>query len=425
MKYHEVLDYLERISQMHVPHFTQPEIGLQRMLEFLQRLGHPQKGMRGINVVGTSGKGSVTKMLVAVLSASGFKVGSTCSPEFFDLRERILLQNKMIKPKDFAWAFNELCPVLTEMATLSKYGMPSFYEITTAMALLYFKQQKCDYVVLEACMGGAFDCTNVFSKQELVLVTSIGIDHTQYLGKTIQQIATEKLGIIKKGTKVLSLEQGTSLKQIMQKEVQAKGANLELFKKCVQKSQISFKNSQFESGGVKYKLRLVGLHQINNALLVLAAAQYLGLNKKVVQRALRKVSLPGRFQLLSHRPKVILDVAHNPQKMQALAETLASLSSKKIYLIFGQMADKEVAATLKKILPLVKKVYFTLPRTQGRKVADFQVYASIARAFKVKYSLCENPKKALMQLKKESKRDNLICVTGSFAIVAEILHPRP
>lgn len=370
-------------------------------------------------MVGTSGKGSITKMFAVILKEAGYKVGATYSPQLISFEERIMVNGRAIGKKELAALLGVLKPKIEKLAKSGE--MPSYYEISIALALKYFSEQRCDWVVLEAAMGGRYDCTNVLGKQEMVLVSKIGFDHQRFLGNTLEEIAFDKAGIIKKGSKVFVIDQKESVLEVFGREARQKKVSLELIKESTNNVQISYSGTTFEYKNEQYKTPLIGLHQAINALLVLRAAEELVLNNKIVQKALRKAYLPGRMQVLPGEPKVVLDVAHNPQKMRAVAETLEILPHKNLCLVLGIMADKDVEGALDEILPLASKACFALPRTSGRKVADFSRYASLAEKFKVKYDLCANPHKALEVARKESKKDDLICVTGSFAVVAEIL----
>lgn len=420
MNYEQSLDYLERLEQVAVPHFLKPEIGLRRMQALLNLQGNPERKLTAINIVGTSGKGSVSKMLAASLSASEFRVGAYYSPHLIDLRERIEINTHWISEKDFARLLSKLRPLVEKLVD-SPWGMPSYHEVLTALAIQYFAEQRCDYVVMEAGMGGSFDASSILPRQKLVLITAIGLDHTEFLGKTVTRIARDKAGVVKRGSLVLSSKQVPAVQQVLREVAAQRHAQIAFIKDPIKKLKVTDFGTGFGWQGSTYELALLGKHQAENAVLVIEAAKKLKLNKDIVQKTLKKLTLSGRMQFISRKPRIVVDVAHNPQKMAALAKTLKEIGYRKLYLVFGMMADKDVAGSLKQILPLVTEVCFTLPHTTGRKVASFSLYSSLIRRSGVKYRLCSDPVEAVEIYKKRLAADDILCITGSFTTVSEIL----
>jgi len=330
MTYEQAIDYLNHYG------WSQWKLGLERTEELLHRVGDPHKGLKFIHVAGTNGKGSTCAMLDSILRKAGYKTGFYPSPYIEDFRERIQYCGEMITKDDLAR--------ITEQVAQAAQAMdehPTHFELITAIGMLYFKEKKCDLVVLEVGLGGIFDSTNVIDPPEVAAICNIGFDHTEYLGNTIEEITYNKCGIIKSGSAVVSYDNIPEVMKIIQETCNDKGCKL--YKATDEK--------------LSYSLSLKGAHQIRNAHTVLAVVHALrdkgwDISEAALRDGLATTIWPARFEVLSTDPMFILDGGHNPQCAQALVESLDEyLPGQKVTYIIGMLADKDYEKVLDIIMP--------------------------------------------------------------------------
>lgn len=305
--------------------FIQPPGGLgdgphnfARMQELMSNLGNPQNSLSVIHIAGTSGKGSTSVAISSLLHAHGFKVGLTVSPHMLDLRERTQINNKMLSESDYCQYLVEMMWAIEKMKH-SAHGTPSFFEITMAHAFYTFNKKKVDYAVIETGMGGRYDASNVVErKDKVVLLTRIGLDHMEFLGNTLEKIATEKAHVIQDGNHVFSVPQDSAAQHVIEQISREKKARLKIID--IQKT---------------LKTSLEGEYQKENISLAIAGLYYLSkrdtfsYDHQTVSSTLQTLHFLGRFDIREIGGKtVILDGAHNPQKMEAF---ISSLSQKYPY----------------------------------------------------------------------------------------------
>ena len=318
----------------------------------LGTLNHPEEGLSYIHVAGTNGKGSVSAFLCSILRETGLKTGMFTSPHLIDFRERIQVNGEMISKEDVHRLGNYL---LTQ-----DFGVqPTMFDYCLAMALLYFKEQECDVVVLETGLGGKYDSTNAVGTPEVAVITKIGYDHMAILGNTLPEIATEKAGIIKKGIKLICESQESEVEEIFCKAAEDAGVrSIEI----INPERIQIKDHQtFSAYGYKdLSMQMLGLHQFENATAaVLAAAEYLKERRPQVEieRATRvgvaQTKWMGRMEVLQTEPFFMVDGAHNAHGVTALRKSLESLfPGEKFHFIMGVMADKDYVDMIAELLPL-------------------------------------------------------------------------
>jgi len=379
---------------------------LKNMKLLLKKIGSPEKKLKFIHVTGTNGKGSVCAMLFSVLREAGFKVGMYTSPHLKRFNERIQIGSKLITNNEIVEYYLKLKPFLTNQ---------TFFEITTAMAFLYFYEKKADYVVLEVGLGGRLDTTNVV-KPLASVITNVDIEHTEYLGNTIEEIAHEKAGIIKKNTPAATGAEGKALKVIksIAKQRHAPLSINEKYKKN--------KDGAFDIGNYKnLKLNfLKGGFQLQNTSIAIAAInilnKYCSLNisENNVKNGLKKAKWPGRFQFL--KKNVLIDCAHNPNGFKALTEEVKKLNYNKLILVIGISNDKDIKKMIEIINPLADR--FIITKAQHPKAAEPEL---ISKYLKKEFKIINNPKKALDFAKKTANMEDLILVAGSIFVVGEIL----
>ncbi len=408
MDYKQTLSYIYSLKgSEHKGGFN---LNLKNIRILLKKLGNPEKSLKVIHVAGTNGKGSVCAMLSSILKEAGCKVGMYTSPHLKDFRERFLINDKKISKEDFVKYFKKVKPFITTQ---------TFFEVITAMAFLYFKAKKVDFLVCEVGLGGRLDATNVV-RPIISVITNIGLEHQEYLGKTIERIAYEKAGIIKNKIPLVT---------------GAKGPALNVIKKIAKK-----KNAKVYQDGKPIKgfpLKLKGDFQLVNASLAIEAIKVLNqyhnlkINKnkrkikdfpisksidfETIKKGLLKTTWPGRLEFISKN--VLVDCAHNLDAIKALKKELKKIKKdyKKLYLIIGILKDKDYKNMLKELTPLAQKVILVkarIPRALEPETLAKQIKNPI---------IIKNPKKALTYAKKIAKKNGLIVVTGSIYVVGEII----
>lgn len=401
--------------------FIQPPGGLgdgahnfARMQELMHHLGNPQNSLKVIHIAGTSGKGSTCVTVSSLLHAHGFKVGLTVSPHMLDLRERTQINNQMISEKKYCQYLVEMMPAIEAMKD-SSYGSPSFFEITMAHAYYTFYKEQVDYVVIETGMGGRYDASNVVDREDkVVLLTRIGLDHIEFLGNTLEKIATEKAQIIYEGNQVFSVPQEHDAQHVIEQISQQKKAHLKIID--VQKS---------------IKTSLEGEYQKENVSLAIAGLYYLSkrdhfsYNQQKVSQVLQNLHFLGRFDIREIEGKtVILDGAHNPQKMEAFVTSLVKkYPDEKFDFLVAFRKGKDFSEMLQHIIPYAHTITVTEfgLNDQGMHTQP-ESMKSIEHLLHEKnyydYVLISPSSKALKQLIKEKKRK--IVITGSLYLLSEL-----
>lgn len=367
MTYNEALNYIHSISWLG----SRP--GLSRTRELLNKLGNPQNDLRFIHIAGTNGKGSVAAMLSSILVCSGYKTGLYTSPFIERFNERIRINGNDIPDDRLAELTEYIRPYAEEMS-----DHPTEFELITALAFVYFAQEKCDIVVLEAGMGGELDSTNVIDVPELAVLTQIGLDHTAVLGDTIEKIAQTKAGIIKQNGCVVCAATDKTAKSVIYDCAKAKKAFIyapEYDKMIVNSHTID--GFTLEYGQLKdIRLPLTGSYQPMNAAVVLKCAEVLeekgwNITQKSILEGLTATKWPARFEVLSKNPLFIVDGGHNPQGIKSTLDTLNELLPKtRVNVIFGVMRDKSYGEMLELLEPYVQKLFAVTPDNPRALPAD-------------------------------------------------------
>ena len=355
----EAVEYIHSFQwQRHAP-------GLERVRALLHALGDPQKRMKFVHVAGTNGKGSTCAMLASILEAAGYRVGLNTSPYLEDFRERIQINRGMIPPEALAALTEEVRPAAEAMA-----DHPTEFELITAIALLYFRREGCDIAVLEVGLGGALDASNVIDTPEVAVLAAMGLDHTAVLGPTMGDIAAAKAGIIKSGGTVVSLGGCPEADAVFRRVCREKGAALlEADFSRLGSSRVTLSGTEFELAPYgPLRLGLIGAYQLQNALLAVTAAEALerqgcAIGREAIRTGLADARWPGRMEVIRPAdPVILLEGAHNPQGAAAAAETLRELfPEKKIVLLLGMLADKDVTGVLEAVAPLAEAVVTVTP----------------------------------------------------------------
>jgi len=298
------MDYNKALEFIHKTLNFGSKPGLERIRELCERLSNPQDSLKFIHVAGTNGKGSTVTMISCALEDAGYKVGKYTSPYIFDFRERIEINGKMIEKDELA-KITEV--VANECAKMDDH--PTEFEIVTAIAFVYFKQQNCDYVVLEVGMGGRLDATNIIKNPLVSVITSISLDHIQILGDTEEKIAKEKAGIIKDGMPCVAYPLNSdSVNAVFEKVCTQTNSKFYLpdLSKLKVKSTVNNKLS-FDYKGVRYTPALLGTHQIYNSLTAITALEILNIETEHIQSGIARAVAHGRYEIISQKPRIIID----------------------------------------------------------------------------------------------------------------------
>ena len=413
-------------------------LGLETVERLLALLDNPQTRVPSIHIGGTNGKGSTTAMLGAILQAAGYPTGLYTSPHLLDFTERIRVNGASIgatevtrltaQLKDLCSAHFAHQPIPNPPS--DRLPHPTFFELTTAMAFLHFARQGVKAAVIEVGLGGRFDATNVIIPQ-VAVVTNVSLEHQEYLGQTLPEIATEKAGIIKGSVPVVTATQGESY-EVIRRTAEDRGAPLvnihEAYAYTVRESGLAGQTLDLTGPGRRYealRISLAGRHQAENAVTAVAAAEVLEsqgfhLGEAAIRRGLTQARWPGRLQIVSDRPRIILDGAHNPAGAQALAAFLMEHRSalNRLIMVFGVLKDKNWEAMLAPLGPLADQMILTHPPAD--RGADPHELL-MADRYCSKVEIMADPGEGLALARSGARPKDTILVTGSLYTVAAAL----
>jgi dihydrofolate synthase/folylpolyglutamate synthase len=385
---------------------------------FLSTLDMPQQKLGNtILIGGTKGKGSTAAILSACLQNNGYRVGLYTSPHLRDMNERIKVNDCSISDADFERQLKKIMPVMAKTK-----GARSFFEALTTSAFLYFGEKQVDFSVLEVGLGGRLDATNA-ADPTMSVITRIGYDHTNLLGSRLGQIATEKAGIIRERGTLITIHHRPAVERVIRKIAAQKKSKIVLadrqhkirvLAQFLDRSRIRVDG---KLGRFDCTLPLPGTHQIENAtiaLAVLSELQALGfpLGTDAVRRGIGKTSLHGRFEVISRKPLLIFDCAHNEDSFKALEQNLLAFKIHKFYLVFGSSRDKDIRYCLQKICPKAKHV-FVVKADNPRAMEPHDLLLKV-RKYQEKVTALRSVRAALDQLLQIKEKPMTIIVTGSF-----------
>ncbi|MEJ2285226.1 MAG: bifunctional folylpolyglutamate synthase/dihydrofolate synthase [Desulfobacterales bacterium] len=395
------------------------KLGLSTIRKILAGLDNPQNSCACIHVAGTNGKGSVASSLASILTRAGYKTGLYTSPHLVDFNERIQVDHRPISDTNVLAAYKAIRKVH------SGDREPTFFEFATVMAFFEFARQNVDWAIIETGMGGRLDATNII-RPRISIITNISLEHRDYLGSTLEQISGEKAGIIKNRTPVITGIRQKKALAVVKKTARDKSAPLYCFGK-------DFKVRRHASGTFSYyglaatwhglKTGLLGQHQVDNAALVLAACEllkdrHLPLALEDIQIGLIQNHWPGRLEMVSDKPRIILDGAHNFIAARNLARFLSTnLSSRNITMIIGILDDKPYRAMLKCLLPTANRVILT--RAKINRAMEPEKLEPIAKNILPAVTVISDVKQALASAIESARPNDVICVAGSLYVVGE------
>ena len=402
------------------------KLGLERINELLKLLDNPQNKIKTIHVTGTNGKGSICKFIGSILSQAGYNVGVYISPHLERFSERIVINNKEISKKDITVLINEIKPLIEKM--ISENNIPTFFEIVTAMTFMYFYNKNVDFAVVEVGLGGRYDATNVITPL-VSIISNISSEHTDILGKDLKSIAFEKAGIIKQDIQVVSAVKGSG-KEVIERVANEKKAPLRYVNK--KDWERIDNNNSFQRFLIKGSLKnydiktsLLGKYQGENISLAIASIeelQMLGvyISDEDIVEGILKTTNPGRMEILSYNPMILLDGAHNPGGIQKLCNSLKNdFSYHRLILVLGILKDKNYKKMISLITPLSNIIILT-KSSNPRACEPKKLHETISKLeLDKKIEKMDDISKAISYAISQSKKDDLICITGSLYTVGE------
>jgi dihydrofolate synthase/folylpolyglutamate synthase len=428
MDYQQTLEYL----YSRLPMFTRVgavayKKDLHNTIVLCEQLGNPQNKFKSIHIGGTNGKGSTSHMLSSILQQAGYKTGLYTSPHLIDFRERIRINGEMIN-KEFVVAFTE------ETKTIVDEISPSFFEVTVAMAFSYFAENAVDIAVIEVGLGGRLDSTNIITPK-LSIITNISLDHTNILGNTIEAIALEKAGIIKKHVPVIVGEYTPETAEIFNRKANSLESDITYADKSLNISKATFDREKLNisvsnKSGVIYpdlELDLSGSYQLKNVLSVLEAVRVLRetgyvIDDSHVYSGLKHVKeltgLQGRWSIIGQNPIIICDTGHNEAGIREVVNNLKRLQYRKLHIVLGMVKDKDITSVLNQ-LPKDATYYFCSPKLERALPAEELVMLAALQNLAGKSYLSVS--KALEDAKANASTTDVIFVGGSTFVVAEVL----
>ncbi|MCF8035374.1 MAG: bifunctional folylpolyglutamate synthase/dihydrofolate synthase [Desulfobacteraceae bacterium] len=399
------------------------KLGLDIIDTMLAGLGRPEKNFSVIHVAGTNGKGSIASALAAILHAAGYRAGLYTSPHLVRFNERICINGQQIPDSGVVEAYRAV------KAVAPAEREPTFFEYTTAMALYAFDKAEVDWAVIETGMGGRLDATNILAPA-LCVISNISVEHKSYLGNTIAQIAAEKGGIIKPETPAVTGVHQKSAISVLEKIAAEKNAPLfrrgrdfRIRRKQTKGGEPGFTYLGIDHRWTDMRSSLRGIHQLDNAALVLASCEILmrqnvSLTLDTIKNGMENHRWPGRLEILDTRPSIIIDGAHNLIAARRLAAFLADYAeNRRVTMVIGILDDKPYMAMLKSLLPLCDRLIFTRPVIERSLPAETLLQA--AREFTGPAGIIEDVATAVFTAMDVTSPEDVVCIAGSLYVVGE------
>jgi dihydrofolate synthase/folylpolyglutamate synthase len=423
--YTQALDYIYDLTKYGI------KLGLKNINYLLYLLGEPHKKLKIIHVAGTNGKGSTCSLISSILQSGGYKVGLYTSPHLVDFTERIKINHKPIDRKKVSELLERIKPYIEKVANTPSYGHPTFFEVITSMAFLYFFEERVDFLVLEVGLGGRLDATNV-CEPLISVITHIDYDHMDKLGSSLEEIAREKGGIIKQEGIVISSNQYEEAYNEIKKIANEKNSLIYSVGR-----EISYKIVKSNIKGVIFNLKgiyrnyknlhtsLLGRHQADNAATAITTIETLkirgvNISEKAIRAGLEKVKWTGRLEIIQNNPTLILDGAHNPSGIRIVRQALKEIFSyHRLILILAIFVDKDYKKMIQIIAPKADLIITT--RAKSPRATPPQIIAKEAAQYieQNKIIVTENIPQAMNCALSKSKKNDLICITGSLYTVGE------
>lgn len=422
MKYEEAMKYITEVGNFG------SNYGLERTYKLLEHLGNPERDLKLIHIAGTNGKGSTTSMITEILMGEGYKVGMYTSPFIEEFEERIQINRNNIPKESLAILMDEI-KVAVDKVIEAGYNHPTEFEIITVLMLLYFKKENIDFGVIEVGLGGTLDSTNVI-KPIIQVITSISFDHTNLLGNTLEKIAREKAGIIKRGIPTVIYPQQEEVLKVIKNKCFEMDSELYI----ANNENLKFKNivnldKPYQllkyNNEIDILLPLLGEHQIINLSVAMQAIEVLN-NKNIIDisianivKSIKNVSWKGRLEVLSNNPYVVIDGAHNIQGIKTLSRNIKNyFKYENLYLILGILADKDVEEMIKIITPMAKKVYSVTPNSIRGELAE-SLKDEVSK-FNKNCKAFDKYEEAYLEALNDASEKDLILASGSLYMIGDM-----
>lgn len=401
-------------------------LDLRRVRELLTRMGDPRRGRRTVHITGSKGKGSTAAMIAAVLRGAGFRVGLFTSPHLHRETERVQVDGEPMPEDDLVRLIETLQPHVESINASGEHGRLTTFELRTALGFLYFREQHVDWQVIEVGLGGRLDATNVLDEKDLCVFTPVSLEHTHILGDTVAKIATDKSGILRRGTRAVMGLQRESAADVFRAACAALDVPLEevalACKMNPGRADADGQEMRLRTPRDEYRIRLplLGKHQLENAATAVLGIENLGLDipPVTVSKALAEVKWPGRLEVIKRQPLLVIDGAHNGDSARRLAQALkAHFSYRRLLLVVGLNSDKDLAAFARELAPLDPDVIATrshLPRAAAPEAVG-DAFRTEGCPVRTAPAVAEAVDDAL----NEAGPGDLVCVTGSLYVVAE------
>ena len=395
--------------------------GLHRMHQLLEALGNPEKCLKFVHIAGTNGKGSTASMIASILSQAGYKTALFTSPYIYRFHERLQIDGQQIADDDVV----DLVALIKPLAEAME-DRPTEFEFVTCMAMEYFRRQSCDLVVLEVGMGGAMDATNIVENTEVAVITNIGLDHTDVLGNTVEEIAAHKAGIIKEGCHTVVYRGSAGVEAVYEQICKQKRSKLiRADFDTIRLLEHSLEGQVFDCGSRKaLTLPLLGDHQLHNASVVLSVIDALkergcSISEDHIRIGLAQVQWPGRFDIVSRNPLFIIDGGHNPQCIDALVKNIADyLAGRKIIALTGVLADKDYGEMFRPVMAQVDTFVCITP-DNPRQLPANELAVHLQRAG-AKAVACDSVVDAVIKATKLAGADGAVLCFGSLYSIGTI-----
>ena len=425
MNYEEAMNFIQNTNKFG------SVLGLDNIRELLERLGNPQDQLRVVHIAGTNGKGSTLAFLAGIFRESGYRAGRYVSPASFSYEERFRINEENISKKDLCFYMEKIKNVAEEMV---KDGLshPTMIEIETALSFLYFLDKKVDVVLLETGMGGRLDATNVVKKPIATVIASIGMDHMQFLGDTLEKIASEKAGIIKEGCPVISYDNTKEVNEVIKnkaKQMHAKvtfvnSAGIRVLQESLNGESFSYRSSDgrwYE----KIEIPLLGRHQINNAALALETLNviknYYCISDFQTEDGMRKTIWRGRIEILEREPMVICDGAHNPDGAKSLLSFLQNnFTNQRLIYIMGVLSDKDYEQMVQILAPAADKIYTVAP-DNPRALSSRELCNCISK-YHQNVEERQRLAECLSEVRQKAEKDDVIIICGTLSFQNELIN---
>lgn len=416
------MDYQQAVDYIESPALPRGRYGLERLKQALELLGNPQHKVRFVHVAGTNGKGSCAAMLASVLKEAGYRTGLYISPHLRRYNERMQVDGVDISDDDLIRAAQRVKEVCEQLG-----GTPIVFEVLTLMALWYFAERRCDFVVLEVGIGGKLDATNCIPAPAAALIAQLGFDHTETLGNTIEEIAAQKGGIAKSGSQLVMAEQEPAALRVVEQLCREQGCGFTV----ADPERLQVLSTSPEGQRLRDRtygellLPLAGSHQVKNAANVLTVVEVLkgegfAIPDRAVRQGIESTVWPARFERLSRSPDFILDGGHNPQCVQAAVQALQDYyPGKKVVFLTGMMKDKDSAAMLAKMAE-VAKAFVCLHADSDRAFGAQELAREIENTLSLAAYPAASAQEGCALAQRLAGEQGVVCALGSLYLAGEI-----